>query len=537
MNTHVRRAGVATLPASRAFRLLAVSGAVLGAVVVVAGGRVGLATSTTPLTRWLGLLAADQVDPRHSPWPGLVLAAGVCALVVLWLYLLGRVGRSDGSSPDLWRVAGWWALPFLIGPPILSSDVFSYAAQGLLVAQGHDPYTSGPSALGWGPTLAAVDPSWRSEPSPYGPLATLIEHMAVVLGGGTALGAIIVLRLFAVVGVVATGVLVMRLAGPDRRSTALALTVLNPLTFMYVVSGAHFEGVMCALLLAAIFAANQGQFYLGLMLGCAAGAIKAPAMVVVLAIVFVTYATAYAAGGHLELRRLLLRGVGVIAACWLVFTLLVPNGWGWLRSLGTPALTSTPAAISTVSAALVSLVMPSSAQADAAYACRVTALIAALVITGYLLLTAHHRPLAKTTGLALVAMSLLSPVFYPWYALWGLVCLAPLADRRARNWLAALSALAATVNLPGLTTPRAATFDVAVMAVVAAFAVGLTRMRRSPAVVRTSLNRLAGSVPSVHRDDSVVVRLAQRNADSRASIPTPAARIMNSRTEAKTTKL
>ena len=117
------------------------------------------------------------------------------------------------------------------------------------MAHGHDPYTTGPSALGWGPTLAAVDPSWRNEPSPYGPLATLAEHLSVMLGGGTALGAVILLRLFAIGSVIAIGVLAVRLAGPERSGTALALTILNPLMLMHVVGGVHFEGLMCALLL------------------------------------------------------------------------------------------------------------------------------------------------------------------------------------------------------------------------------------------------------------------------------------------------
>jgi hypothetical protein len=552
--TRVRRLAARCVPDSRHARLLAAAGLLAATVVMVAGGRVGLATASTPFTRWLGLLARNPVRPRQTPWPGLVLAAGVCALVVVWLLVL-RAGsdRRQDRLPDrqLWTIAGWWALPFLIGPPLLSSDVFSYAAQGMLVAHGHDPYTSGPSALGWGPTLAAVDPSWRSEPSPYGPLATLVEHLSVVLGGGTALGAVIVLRLFAAISVVAIGILAGVLAGPDRRSSALCLTVLNPLVLIYVVGGVHFEGVMCALLLAAIYAANRGQVYLALMLGCAAGAIKAPALVAVLAIVFMTFTAARTGRRRPDLGRLLVRSVGVIGACWLVFTLLVPNGWGWLRSLGTPALTSTPAAISTMLGSLVSVIIPAPSQADAAYAGRVTALVAAILIAGYLLVTSHHRPLIKTTGLALVAISLLSPVFYPWYALWGLVCLAPVVSGWARYWLVALSALAVTVNLPGLTTPRAAIVDIAVGLAVAVPLLGLTQadllgtrgrvgglMRRpsraapqpSPSTV-SAMPATVGATPVASGSS----RPTQRKDDWIANTPTPVAKIMNSMTESKTT--
>jgi hypothetical protein len=530
-------------PRTRQLRLLAIAGTAAGCLIVVAGSRVGLARSATPFTSWLGLLARTPVNPRHSALPGLLLALGVCAFVAVWLFTLRAMRDRGHALGQWWVVSCWWAAPFLLGPPLLSSDVFSYAAQGMLVAHGHDPYSSGPSALGWGPTLAAVDPSWRSEPSPYGPLATVVEHLSVVLGGGTALGAVIVLRLFAAGSVIAIGVLAMHLAGTERAAAALGLTILNPLLLMHVIGGVHFEGLMCALLLATIYTANRGQLYLALMLGCAAGAIKAPALVVVLAIVFLTLMTAQAGRGH-ELRNVLWRCAGVVAACWLVFTLLVPHGWGWLRSLGTPALTSTPAAVSTLLSGLMSLVVPPPSAADAAYACRVTALFAAVVITGYLLVTAHHRPLAKTTGLALLALSLLSPVFYPWYAVWGLICLAPVVAGRPRDWLVALSALAVTVNLPGLTTPRAAVFDTLVAIAVAVPMLRLTRadLRGTRHRVEVAVARTIplpggaarhGHLVNVSRQPAV----SQRNDDWIASTPTPVAKIMNSTTDANTTKL
>ncbi len=529
------------MPQTHQLRLLAGAGAAAGCLIVVAAGRVGLARSTTPFTSWLGLLAGNQINPHRSPVPGLLLALGVCALVVVWLFTLRAMRGPRHGDSQWWTLSWWWSLPFLLGPPLLSSDVFSYAAQGMLVAHGHDPYTSGPAALGWGPTLAAVDPSWRSEPSPYGPLATLVEHLSVVVGGGTALGAVIVLRLFAAASVVAIGVLAVRLAGADRSATALGLTVLNPLMLMHVIGGVHFEGLMCALLLAAIYAANRGQLYLALMLGCGAGAIKAPALVVVLGILFLTLMTANVGRGH-ELRNMLLRCAGVVGACWLVFTLLVPHGWGWLRSLGTPALTSTPAAVSTMLSSLMSVVVPPPSGADAAYACRVTALFAAIVIAGYLLFTAHHRPLAKTTGLALLAISLLNPVFYPWYALWGLVCLAPIVSGRPRDWLVALSALSVTVNLPGLTTPRAAAIDIAVAVAVAVPLLRLTRadLRSTRRLVEAAVARPVQLPAAAIRpgQPSAAARepaSSQRSDDWIASTPTPVAKIMNSNTDAKTT--
>ena len=46
---------------------------------------------------------------------------------------------------------------------------------------------------------------------------------------------------------------------------------------------------------------------------------------------------------------------------------------------------------------------------------------------------------------------------YPWYLLWGMVALAPVAGPRERNWLLMLSAVASTMAVPGLTNTAIAT--------------------------------------------------------------------------------
>jgi hypothetical protein len=455
---------------------LPIAGFSASALVVVAGGRIGQPPGTTAPSRWLGLLSNHKANPHHL-WPGLLLGIGVVAVICLWLVVLRGVRDRRYSPRRLWTFAGCWSAPLLFGPPLLSNDVYSYVAQGLLVERGQDPYTSAPSALGLGVPLSAVDPIWRNQPSPYGPLASTLEHFSVV-AGGSPVGAILVLRVFAALSVVAIGLLAVALAPVEKREFALALTVLNPLVLLHVIAAVHFEGVMCALLLGAILAANRGQTYLALVLGCAAGAVKAPALFVVAAIVF----TIWQASRRQAISILLTRCAAVVVTCWLVFTLLIPHGWGWLRSLGTPALGSTPAAPTTLLAAILKPIVPAASGPDLNYATRVAGLAASLVIAGYLLVTAHHRSLARTTGLGLLAVSLLGPVFYPWYALWGLLCLAPTARGRQREFLIGLSAIAAVVNLPGMRTGLALGFDLAVA--LALFAPLLPRRRRVPAARR-----------------------------------------------------
>ncbi|MCU1657791.1 MAG: hypothetical protein JWO57_2447, partial [Pseudonocardiales bacterium] len=176
----VVRASVSARPALS----LGAAGFGAAALTVVAGGRVGTVRSVIPLTTWLGLMSRNG----HSSGdilPGALMLVGIVALLLLWMLALRlhRAGRT--TERRVWGIGAAWAAPFVVGPPLLSNDVFTYAAQGLLLRNGLDPYAVGPSALGDLHAVAAVDPSWRSVPSPYGPLATTVQHLAIAVSGGS----------------------------------------------------------------------------------------------------------------------------------------------------------------------------------------------------------------------------------------------------------------------------------------------------------------------------------------------------------------
>jgi len=143
------------------------------------------------------MVAREASNPISKPWPGLLFLATVATLIGLWLVLIRRVGSSELAVGHLWVIGASWGLPLVVGPPLFSTDVYSYAAQGLLLTHHLDPYHVGPAALGRAPAALAVDLRWRTAPSPYGPLATLIEWTAAEIGGG-ALGALVVFRGIAV---------------------------------------------------------------------------------------------------------------------------------------------------------------------------------------------------------------------------------------------------------------------------------------------------------------------------------------------------
>jgi hypothetical protein len=425
--------------------VVAGAGFAASTLTVLAGGRVGTVRTTIPLTTWFGIASPSGYRPGGSAVPGLLLLAGIFTLVLLWVSVARRPQPAMSTEARVWAIAGAWSLPLVVGPPLLSSDVYTYAAQGLLVERGLDPYSLGPSALGNIGAVAAVDPAWRGVPSPYGPLATRLESLAVVLGGGGPLGAVIVFRLLALGCVVAIGLLAANLASP-RRIPALTLTVLNPLVLLQVISAAHFEGLVCALLLGALVLVRRGNPTLGIVLACAAAAVKAPAFVAVLAII------AWQRQGQPARQAWLsgARDTAVAVATCAGLTMLVPHGWGWIDALNTQALGYTPGEPASLVGDLVKPIVQSASFDDLSAGGRTTALLAAGFLVAYLSVTARRRALEATAGLGLVAAALLSPVIYPWYVLWGALCLAPIARARGRDLLILASATSCLMAVPGL---------------------------------------------------------------------------------------
>ena len=437
---------------------LAIGGSVAASVAVTAGGRIGTVKAVIPITNWLGLLSHNGFAMGDAV-PGALMLTGIVVLIWLWLLALrlSRPGRGC-SERAVWGIAGAWSLPFVLGPPLLSNDVYSYAAQGLMIRHGFDPYAYGPSVLGNVAAVAGVDPNWRNTPSPYGTVATTIEHLAVAISGGSPVGAVVVFRALAVVSVVAIGLLAAELAGA-RRVPALTLTILNPLVLLQIVSAAHFEGVMCALLLGALVAAGQRRWLLAIVLSCASTEVKVPALVAVLAII-----AAHALGAPRSAAlKIAARDSAAAALSLAGLSLILPDGLGWIGSLNTPALGHTGFAPASLLADLYAPIVRAASFDDLAAGGRITALVAAACAVGYLTVTADRRAVSQTAGFGLLAVGLLSPVLYPWYLLWAIVCLAPTARAARADWLILASALACVLTPPGFT--RTVTISLTIAAI------------------------------------------------------------------------
>ena len=157
--------------------------------------------------------------------------------------------------------AAVWVVPLLVAPPLFSRDVYSYAAQGEMVTHGITPYQYGPSTLGAGPFVTNVDPLWGNAPAPYGPVFLRVDGFLVSITGHNPLATVVGLRLLALLGVVLLAVFVPKLAEACGRDPASAFTlaVLNPITLLHLIGGAHNDALMLGLLAALLLFVSRGM--------------------------------------------------------------------------------------------------------------------------------------------------------------------------------------------------------------------------------------------------------------------------------------
>jgi hypothetical protein len=426
--------------------LLAVLG-LLAMTAVVLGGQPPAERADTSPVRWP--IADVHALPDTLRRLGPVIAwVGAVVLVLAWLIVLRWAMHGLLSSRSIAWLAGIWAVPLALGPPVLSADVYSYLAQGELVRRGLDPYRVGVSALGSAPIVAAVDERWRAVPSPYGPLGLAASRLAAEVGSGSIVAGVVLLRVVAVAGVVLAVYCCVRLTAEPRRPMVLALVALNPIVLLHLIGGAHLDALMVGLVVAGLLLAARGRPYAGLVVATAAASVKAPALIAV-AVLLVCAVLPTGRAARLEAVG---RAVGVTALTALACAALVPDGVGWLRALSTPGRGRTESAPTSLLAGLLSRLfgLP---PAGTLTVCRLLGLGIAGAIVVALLATARRRDPMVTAGLGQLAAAVLGPVTYVWYLAGPIACCAPRSRGRGRAALVALSAAASLTSLPSLSTP------------------------------------------------------------------------------------
>jgi hypothetical protein len=174
-------------------------------------------------------------------------------IVVVAAYVIAT-GMAERVTPrTMWIAVIAFNVIVLLGPPLFSSDVFSYQIYARLFTDYHaNPYTHGPSSMYYDPLYQFIGAKWINTPSVYGPLFTLASG---ALAGASITTSEFVFKLVAMLASVGTLVLIWRCAGLRKvnQTRAIALFGLNPLVTLYGVGGGHNDLLMLLFTTAAIY--------------------------------------------------------------------------------------------------------------------------------------------------------------------------------------------------------------------------------------------------------------------------------------------
>src|SRR5690625_2071389 len=242
----------------------------LGSLLIGLGG---LGAGALPVVgNPFGELPFGQLMGRMLVSSSAMVFIGVGLLVIAWLLLAPMAGtplfpRRQAVQHTLSRSQVWvtffsWTVPIIATAPLFTQDIYSYIANGSIVVQGMDPYAAGPvQLLGADDDLARSVPFiWANSPSPYGPVALGIAALFSIITNDSIVAAVILHRLASILGVIAAGWAIAKLAQRCRvqPASALWLGILNPLTILHLIGGIHNESIMLGFALVGMEVALRG---------------------------------------------------------------------------------------------------------------------------------------------------------------------------------------------------------------------------------------------------------------------------------------
>ena len=398
-----------TVDARRAVGTLALSGLVASGLLVAAGAA-GQASSFVP--------ARKGGDPSwlHEPLSSLHLGLGpegvVLAIFAMWAFYAVTMAFSDAIPAR--RALGAIVtlhLVFLLGPPLLSTDVFNYVEYGRLGVLHHlNPYTYSPAEVPGDAAFGFI--GWPNATTVYGPVFTLGSYATVPLGVGGALWAFKTVMVAASLGCVALVWKAAERLGRPPLEAAMFFG-LNPLLLVLAVGGAHNDMLMLFLALAGIVLVLGGRERAGGLAVVGGAAIKA-STAILLPYMLV--------GAHRRGRFLAgaLAGAAGAAAIWTVafHAEIVPflDTLRWEQDYGSRH--SVPRAIGSIVGAPVG--------SDAIRIIMQALFAVALALT---LWSAHrHGNWLVAAGWGTFALLLTTSWLLPWYVVWLLPIAAMTGD-------------------------------------------------------------------------------------------------------------
>ncbi len=458
-----------------------------------------------PMAWFFGVPTSGTPASSHAELLGLVAVyGGLVLLMRVWYGMIRTVTQVPGVPVrKLVAVLALWTVPLLIAPPLFSRDVYSYAAQGEMMSHGISPYRYGPGVLGSTPTVDLVDPLWLNVPAPYGPLFMEADGLLTDVAGHHELPDVVLLRLLAIAGVGLMALGVPMLARSFGRDAAVAFTLalLNPVTILHLIGGAHNDALMLGLLSVGLALSKRGRPVAGIVVCALAAAVKVPAAI---GVVYIGWEWMGPGVSWRERVRPLVTA-GLVALGVMGFLSVVTGlGWSWILNLATPGTVRSWVAPATGAGLaltdLAHLLHVGVAQHVVLSGTRLLGLGVAAVAGVWLLLNVDRYGTLRAMGLTMLLVVALGPVVQPWYLSWGLVLLAPVAAGRIRTLIIALSVASAFIGLPGgrqlvvdLLHANPITVAVSLLACLAVLTVPLTPFDRERVLQRWRRRRGPGA--------------------------------------------
>lgn len=402
-----------------------------------------------------------------------IVFIGVGLMVTAWICMAPLVGaplrlqkpakvRRFSHSPrgvtqsQMWRTWLGWVLPLLVTAPLFTQDIYSYLANGSIVLQGLDPYSAGPvELLGADNDLARSVPFiWANSPSPYGPVALGVAAVVSWLTNDSIIWGVVLHRVLSLVGIIAAGWAIARLATRCRVSpeAALWLGILNPLTILHLVGGIHNESFMLGLALVGVElglrAVNDSHearwrawslfIASGVLISCA-GMVKVTGFI---GLGFVGMAAARRLvdkHGVSGVRAVLGAGAAqllLLATSIAAVTVLTGIDIGWVFGQGGAATIRSWLSATTsvgVGAGFLGMLLGLGDHTEAILT--VTRTVGVIIAAGFMIrmLFATYRGAIHPVGglgVSTFVLVVFFPVVQPWYILWAVLPLAAWANRR-----------------------------------------------------------------------------------------------------------
>ncbi|WP_281690210.1 polyprenol phosphomannose-dependent alpha 1,6 mannosyltransferase MptB [Pseudonocardia thermophila] len=399
--------------------------------------RIGL---TGSIAAAVGAFGAGALPgpPPPAPLGTVALAltyAGALLLVIAW-FGAARVACTDGTTPSsALRMLITWAAPFALAPPLFSRDVYAMLAQGAVAARGLDPGVWSPlAALGpLAPQVRATPELWRDDPSPYGPLAQLLQQAVAELTGTDLVAGVALMRVAALAGLAAIVWALLRLGA--RRGIdggrVIVLGAAHPLVLFHLVSGVHLDALVLGAMLVGLELAardgtgRDGARWAGYALITTAAMVKLPAL---LALGFVAAQHAARRGGRprdlVAVGAAALAVVGAVAAgsAALLAGSVGGSGWTWVAALDVPASVVTWLSAPSVLGFGLAHLLGAPLDPTLAVVRGIAVLAGACVVVALLRATVAGRVDAvRGTALGMVVAVACGPAVQPWYLLLALL--------------------------------------------------------------------------------------------------------------------